>query len=114
TGAGTDEVLQVSRLELVGLADEALQIGEPEVVRPGGEEVSERDRRERRVPAGARAPDRHPGGVDVAAVDEELGARHAVVGGGGTCGGTRGRLARREVLGVELRLGGTSKPLHPA
>jgi hypothetical protein len=63
----------------VGVERHRLQVADAVVGRAGGEDVVERERGQRRVAAGAAAPDGEPGRVDVAALDQESGAGDAVV-----------------------------------
>src|SRR5207302_8871915 len=70
---------QVPGLALVGVPGECRGVGDAVVAGPCREQVPEGEGAERRVPAGAAAADRQPGGVGVAALDEEPGGRNAVV-----------------------------------
>jgi hypothetical protein len=78
-GVGADQPVEVARLELVSVACHGLQVADAVMGGAGGEDVVEGERREGGVAAGAAAADREPSRVDIAARDEELSARDAVV-----------------------------------
>src|SRR5581483_1634505 len=61
---GTDQAVQIARLELVGVAGEELQVGNAEEAGAGGEAVAEGEHRQRRVPARATAVDGQARTVD--------------------------------------------------
>ena len=56
-GIGTDEPVEVARLELVGVGRHRLQVADAEVAGAGTEEIAEGQRGQRRVAAGAPAAD---------------------------------------------------------
>ena len=63
-GIGTDETVEVARFELVGVGCQGLGVGHAVVAGAGREVVAEGQGTQRRVPAGAAAPDDEPRAVD--------------------------------------------------
>ncbi len=77
---GADQRVQVAGLELVGHRGQTLQIGNPEVRRPGGEDVVKGEGAQGGVPAGRASPDRHPSAVDQTLLGEVTSRRDAILG----------------------------------
>jgi len=67
---GTDQPIEVARLELVGVDGQGLTVRDPVVGRAGREVVMKNERAQRRVPAGAAAANRQPLAVDFATSPE--------------------------------------------
>ena len=78
-GIGADQAGLVSRLELVAVTHEHLDVGDAVVRRTGSERVSERKRRKGRVATGAPAADGEPVAVDLADRCQVFGSRDGVV-----------------------------------
>ena len=77
---GPHQGVLVPRLELVRVTRrERLEVGDAEVAGARGEVVVERQRAERRVAAGAAAPDQEPVAVGLAAFDEVPGRVDAII-----------------------------------
>ena len=72
---GSDQPVEIARLELVGVARERGDVAHAVIARPALEEVAEGERRERRVAAGAAAADDAALAVDPALLGEEAARR---------------------------------------
>src|SRR6266550_3857129 len=78
-GIGADQSVEIARLELVGVFGQRFEIADAVVAGAGFENVTKRQRAERRVAAGAAAADCEPIAVDFAAFSKIARAVDAVV-----------------------------------
>src|SRR5262245_41480874 len=78
-GIGSDQRVEIARLELVGVARERGDIAYAVIARPALKEVAEGQRRQGRVAAGATAADDASLAVDPSVRFEEPGAGDAIV-----------------------------------
>src|SRR5262245_42314997 len=76
---GTNERIEIARLELVGVPCQSFQIANSIVTGAGFEEVTESQRAESRVSSGAASSDRESVAVDVSTLDKIPCAIHAVI-----------------------------------
>src|SRR4029079_17677051 len=74
-----NEAVRVARLEFVRVTRQCLHVADAVVARTGGEDVVERDRTQRRVPAGAAAPYGQPAPIDHPLLGQVAGGVDAVV-----------------------------------
>ena len=72
---GTDQSIEIARLELVRVPCERFQIADAVMAGAGFEDVTERQRAERRIAAGAAASDGKPVAVDFSTLDK-IAVRH--------------------------------------
>ena len=92
-----DEALVVARFELVAIARDHLQVGDPERADARSEYVAEGERRERRIAAGTATFDGEPVTVHVAAIDQIA------------CGRRRSRRHRRCPTGPAATVGNPAR-----
>ncbi len=78
-GIGTDELVEIAGLELVGVLGQGFQLADSVVARARFENVVEGERRKRGVAAGAAAADDQAVAVDPSALRQPLGAVDAVL-----------------------------------
>src|SRR5262245_45344990 len=76
---GTNERIEIARLELVGVPCQSFQIADSIVTGAGFEEVTESQRAESRVSSGAASSDRKSVAVDLSTRDKIPCAIHAVI-----------------------------------
>src|SRR5258708_32801981 len=78
-GKGPDQPVEISRLELVGIACQRRSIADAVIACPALEEVAKGEGRERGVAAGAAAADDDALGIHRSPLRQEFGSIHAVV-----------------------------------
>src|SRR5215212_4195489 len=76
---GSDQAVEITRFELVGLPRQSLDVADAEVARAGGESIPERERAERGVAARASAGDHQPLSIHEPAPGEVIRPVGAVV-----------------------------------